>query len=55
MNIALLVAYRFSFHYAFEELVRYCSHLNSTQWGILSACAVAFGFLCMKSNDVRKR
>ncbi|QEG39799.1 hypothetical protein UC8_17970 [Roseimaritima ulvae] len=54
MITALLVAYNFSFHYAVDELVRYCSNLNSTQWGILSACAVAFGFLCMKSNDVRK-
>ena len=40
--------------YAFEDLMRYCSDLNTTQWGILSACAVAFGFLCMRSNDVRK-
>ncbi|WP_153556900.1 hypothetical protein [Roseimaritima sediminicola] len=50
----LSIASSFSFRYALDDLVRYCNNLNMTQWGILAACAVAFGFLCMRSTDLRK-
>jgi len=35
------------------ELVRYFDHLNSTEWAIISASAVAFGFMCLKGQSLR--
>lgn len=35
------------------ELVRYLDHLNSTEWAIISASAVAFGFMCLKGQSLR--
>jgi len=35
------------------ELKHYFSHLNRTQWAIMSACVVAFGFLCMRGNVLK--
>lgn len=35
------------------ELIQYFDHLNSTEWAILSACAVAFGFICLKGQSLR--
>ncbi|QDS92160.1 hypothetical protein FF011L_08960 [Roseimaritima multifibrata] len=57
MQTAIIVAFNLSqwFNRTTNEVMYYFSGLSSTQWGILSACAVTFGFLCMRSNDLRKR
>lgn len=39
---------------AWAELVRYFNTMNTTQWGVVSACAVAFGFLCLKGNGINR-
>jgi len=56
MLTAALIAFSIQtwFRDSTGELLRYFSQLNTTQWGIVSACAVAFGFFCMRSHDVRK-
>jgi len=41
------------FNDAFYELVHYFDHLNSTEWAIISASAVAFGFICLKGESLR--
>ena len=38
---------------AVAEFVHYFNHMNSKQWGIVSAASVAFGFLCMKGHSIR--
>ena len=38
------------FHDAWGEMARYMLNLNTWQWGIVSACAVVFGFLCLKGT-----
>ncbi len=48
------LGFRDWFSEALDELLRYVGDMNTTQWGILSACAVAFGFFCMRSQDVRR-
>ena len=50
----ILAAFSFSdwFSSATHELVYYFNHMNTTQWGIVSACAVAFGFLCLKGTGL---
>ncbi|MGB7325083.1 MAG: hypothetical protein WBD31_09435 [Rubripirellula sp.] len=37
---------------AWSELVRYFNTMNTMQWGIVSACSVAFGFLCLRGHKV---
>ena len=51
----LLAAFSLSgwFFEAWSELVRYFNTMNTTQWGVVSACAVAFGFLCLKGTSLR--
>jgi hypothetical protein len=48
----------FSFSNWFSEarydLMRYFDTLNSTEWGIISATAVAFGFICLKGDSIRR-
>ena len=39
---------------ATRELVYYFNHMNTMQWGIVSACAVGFGFLCLKGTGVNR-
>jgi hypothetical protein len=39
---------------AWGELVRYFNTMSTTQWGIVSACAVAFGFLCLKGSGLNR-
>lgn len=34
------------------ELTRYFSSMNTWQWGVVSACAVAFGFLCLRGHKI---
>ncbi len=41
------------FNDSLYELVRYFDHLNATEWAILSASAVAFGFICLKGESLR--
>lgn len=56
MADAFLVAFSVSdwFSSAMYELVYYFNHMNTMQWGIVSACAVAFGFLCLKGTGVNR-
>jgi hypothetical protein len=39
---------------SWADLVQYFHTMNTIQWGILSACAVAFGFLCLKGSGVNR-
>lgn len=52
MNTAIITA--FSITGWFSSVVRWVtSSFNSmdvTQWGIVAACAVVFGFLCLKGT-----
>jgi hypothetical protein len=44
----------FSFKTWLNELLNYSSdyfnRMNETQWGVVSACVVLLGFLCLKGN-----
>jgi len=40
------------FFEAWFELVRYFHSMSITQWGVVSASAVAFGFLCLRGNGI---
>jgi hypothetical protein len=42
------------FFEAWAELVRYFNTMNTIQWGVVSACAVAFGFLCLKGTGINR-
>lgn len=39
---------------AWTELVRYFHAMNATQYGVVAACAVAFGFLCLKGTGINR-
>ena len=39
------------FFSAWNELVRYFHEMNATQFGVVAACAVLFGFLCLKNTE----
>jgi hypothetical protein len=54
LQTLLGLGFRAWFSDALDELLRYFGDMNTTQWGILSACAVAFGFFCMRSQDLRR-
>ncbi|KAA1262291.1 hypothetical protein LF1_48540 [Rubripirellula obstinata] len=41
------------FQDALGELTRYFSTMNVTQWGIVSACSVFFGFLCLRGTGLK--
>jgi len=41
------------FFESWAELVRYFHDMSVTQWGVVSASAVAFGFLCLRGNGIR--
>jgi hypothetical protein len=51
---AILAAFSLSgwFFDAWAELTRCFNHMNTTQWGIVSAASVVFGFLCLKGSGV---
>ncbi|MEX0824804.1 MAG: hypothetical protein WD119_01485 [Pirellulaceae bacterium] len=53
-HVFLGVGFREWFSDALDDLVLYFGDMNTTQWGILSACAVLFGFFCMRSQDVHR-
>jgi hypothetical protein len=38
---------------ALQELVNYSDRLNTTEWAIISASAVIFGFLCLRGTSYR--
>ena len=42
------------FFEAWADLVTYFNSMSTTQWGIVSACAVAFGFLCLKGTAINR-
>ncbi|EMI51859.1 hypothetical protein RSSM_06705 [Rhodopirellula sallentina SM41] len=35
------------------ELRHYATHLNKTQWAIMAAASVLFGFVCLKGNTLK--
>ncbi|TWU40265.1 hypothetical protein Q31b_36110 [Novipirellula aureliae] len=51
----LLLAFSMSewYHDGVQELIYGFKHMGMTQWGIASACAVAFSFLCLKGNMIK--
>ena len=53
---AILAGFSLSawFFEAWAELTRAFNHMNTTQWGIVSAASVAFGFLCLKGSSINK-
>jgi hypothetical protein len=55
MNIDIL-AFSLSqwFQDAVAELSGYFATMNTTQWGIVSACAVGFGFLCLRGTGLKR-
>lgn len=38
---------------SWAELVIYFHSMSVTQWGVVSASVVAFGFLCLRGNGIR--
>ena len=56
MLTAISAAFSLSnwFSSATYELVYYFNHMNTMQWGIVSACAVGFGFLCLKGTGANR-
>ncbi|MAI71882.1 MAG: hypothetical protein CMM01_13335 [Rhodopirellula sp.] len=41
------------FFEAWTELSCYLRSMGVTQWGVVSASVVAFGFLCLRGNGIR--
>lgn len=41
------------FFEAWAEVVRSFRSMSVTQWGVVSASVVAFGFLCLRGNGIR--
>ena len=39
---------------AWNELVRFYWSMNVTQYGVVAACAVAFGFICLKGTGINR-
>lgn len=56
METAILAAFSLTGYFvdAWGEFIRYFGTMNQTQWGVVSACAVAFGFLCLKGTNVNR-
>ena len=42
------------FFEAWAELVEHFHKMNATQWGVLSASTVIFGFLCLKGTGINR-
>lgn len=56
MLTAIVTGFSFStwFFDSWSDLVRYFNTMNSTQWAVVSASAVTFGFLCLKGSGVNR-
>ena len=56
MEITILAAFSLTGYFmdAWGEFTRYFGTMNETQWAIVSACAVAFGFLCLKGSNANR-
>ena len=56
MLTSILSDFSFStwFFDAWSDLVRYFNTMNTIQWGVMSACAVSFGFLCLRGSGVNR-
>ena len=52
----ILAAFSLSgwFFDAWAELTRCFNRMDTTQWGIVSAASVVFGFLCLRGSDVNR-
>ncbi len=53
-NPLLLAAMSTWINDARNEMSQYISQMNTTHWGIVAGCAVAFGFLCLKGSGVNR-
>ena len=42
------------FFEAWTEMVHYFNAMNTIQWGVVSACAVTFGFMCLKGTGIHR-
>ena len=38
---------------AWYELCSYIDHMTTTQWGIVAASTVAFGFMCLRGHSIK--
>ena len=56
MEITILAAFSLTGYFmdAWGEFTRYFGTMNQTQWAVVSACAVAFGFLCLKGSNANR-
>jgi hypothetical protein len=58
MSMTTLTPYAFSINVWFRdvanELTSYAGQMTQTHWGIVAACAVAFGFLCLKGTNANR-
>jgi hypothetical protein len=54
MQTAILAGFSLTswFFEAWGDLTRYFNTMNTIQWGVLAACAVIFGFLCLKGSGI---
>lgn len=56
MLTAILASFSLTgwFFTLWSTLVDCFDDMNSIQWGVVSACAVAFGFLCLKGSNANR-
>jgi len=56
MEAAVLASFSLSgwFFDVWTELTRWFNTMNTTQWGIVSAAAVIFGFLCLQGSGINR-
>jgi hypothetical protein len=55
MNIFLLQGFSLSDWWTgvSAEFVRFFNNMDETQWMVISACAVLFGFLCLRGTMIK--
>lgn len=55
MKTAILLGFslRLWFDDACNELVDYFDRMDTTHWMVISACAVFFGFFCLRGNSLK--
>lgn len=52
-DIPLGFSLRLWFDDACNELVNYFDRMDTTHWMVISACAVFFGFLCLRGTSLK--
>ncbi len=55
MNSPLLLGFSFSqwWYEVSSEFMKFFNNMNETQWMVISACAVLFGFLCLRGTMIK--